>query len=85
MPIVCCGQRYVPAGEVVYLEMHRLLFGEAGAVRAYCCVARTIAVAIAKVLGLPVGHHIDDFAASSGLAIATSHPTSGSLLRRSWR
>ena len=54
-------QAYVPAGEVVYLEMHRLLFGEAGDVVAYCCVARTAAVVIAKVLGLPAGHYIDDF------------------------
>ena len=59
------GQTYVPAGDVVYLEMQRLLFGEAWAITAYCCMARTVAVVIAKVkvLGLPMSHYIDDFLA----------------------
>ena len=57
------GQAYVPAGEVVYLEMHRLLFGKAGAIATYCCVACIVAVIIAKVPGRPVGHYTDNFVA----------------------
>ena len=53
------GEEWVEAGRVVYLEMHRLLFGEAGSVPAYCRVARTIAVTCCKVLGMPCGHFLD--------------------------
>jgi hypothetical protein len=51
----------VPKGELVWLEMSRLLFGEAAAVAAYCLVARTIAIICCKVLLLPTDHYIDDF------------------------
>ena len=47
----------------MYLEAFRLLFGEAGAVAAYCLTARMVAIIIAKVLRLPPGHYIDDFIA----------------------
>lgn len=52
---------FVPSGTVVYLEMARLLFGEATAVGAYYLIARTIAVACCKVLSLPTDHYFDDF------------------------
>ena len=51
------------AGTVVYLEFSRLLFGEAGAVAGYCCPARTVAVAITRVLLVPADHYVDDFSA----------------------
>ena len=54
-------QQHVPAGQVVYLEALRLLFGEGGAVAAYCLTARIVAMVIAKVLHLPLGDYIDDF------------------------
>ena len=37
---------FVPEGQIVYLEMWRLLFGEAGSVPGYCCVARVIVVVL---------------------------------------
>ena len=55
---------FVPAGEVVYLKMWRLLFGEAGSVAGYCCVARAIVVILAKVLALAYGTCVDDFGAA---------------------
>ena len=54
------GGEWVEEGRVVYLEMFRLLFGEAGSVPAYCLVARTIAVICCKVLGMPCDHFYDD-------------------------
>ena len=48
--------------------MHRLLFGEAGAVAAYCLVVRTVALAICKALGLPTSNYIDDFSTNYLLA-----------------
>ena len=47
---------WVEAGTVVFLEMHGLLFWEAGLVGAYCLVATTIAV----VLDLPCDHLMDN-------------------------
>ena len=57
------GDTFVPAGGVVYLEFSRLLFGEAGAVAGYCCPARVVAVALARVLLVPADHYVDDFSA----------------------
>ena len=57
------GDTFVPAGGVVYLEFSRLLFGEAGAVAGYCCPARVVAVALARVLLVPANHYMDDFSA----------------------
>ena len=53
----------VPAGDLVYLEMGRLLFGEAGSVPGYCCVARVIVVVLCKVLALANGAYMDDYGA----------------------
>ena len=55
------GDTFVPAGTLVYLEFGRLLFGEAGAVTGYCCPARVVAVVLARVLGVPADHYVDDF------------------------
>ena len=51
---------FIAAG--YFLEMHRLLFGEAGAVASYCGISRLLTVAITSVLALPVAAYIDDFA-----------------------
>ena len=55
---------FVPAGEVVYLEMWCLLFGEVESVAGYCCVARAIVVILAKVLALANGTYNDDLGAA---------------------
>ena len=54
---------FVPAGDIVYLEMWRLLFGEGGAVAGYCCLSRAVVVILCKVLALANGAYIDDFGA----------------------
>lgn len=51
----------MPDGHVVYLELFRLLFGEAGAVAAYCLVARTAALCCNLAIGVPTNHYVDDF------------------------
>ena len=58
------GREWVPSGRVVFLEMHCLLFGEAGAVAPYCMVARTNALACCAVLLMAVDHYIDGFIAA---------------------
>ena len=55
---------FMPAGEVVCLEMWRLLFAEAGPAAGYCCVAHAIMVILAKVPALANGAYIDDFGAT---------------------
>ena len=55
------GRHWIPEGDVVYLELWRLLFGAAGAVAAYCLVARTIALCRCAVLLVPTNHYVDDF------------------------
>ena len=52
---------FAAAGDFVFLEMYRLLFGKAGAVPAYCGISRLLTAVIAKVLPLPAGTYIDDF------------------------
>ena len=54
-------QTFIAAGDLVFLEMHRLLFGEAGAVAAYCGISRLVVAVVAKVLALPVGAYIYNF------------------------
>ena len=54
------GGEWVEGGRLVYLEMHQLLFGQAGSMPAYCLVARTTAVICCKVLGMPCDHFMDD-------------------------
>ena len=55
---------FVSAGEVVYLEMWCLLFGEGGSVAGYCYVAPAIVAILVKVLDLASGAYIDDFGAA---------------------
>ena len=65
-------ETFVEAGRIIFLEMFRLLFGEAAAVAAYCLVARTIALLCCKVLDIPVGHYIDNFGAVYALLDRTA-------------
>ena len=60
---VAGAEVFVPSGDLVYLEMGRLLFGEAGSVPGYCCVARVIVVVLCKVLALANGAYMDDYGA----------------------
>ena len=57
------GREWVPARRVVFLEMHCLLFRDAGAAAAHFMVARTIALACCAVV-LAVNHYIDDLVAT---------------------
>ena len=54
---------FVDEGDVVCLEMWRLLFGEGGAVPGYCCLSRAVVVILYKVLALANGAYIDNFGA----------------------
>ena len=52
---------FVAGGDFAFLEMYRLLFGEAGAAPAYCGISRLLTAVTTKVLALPAGAYIDDF------------------------
>ena len=60
---VAGSEVFVPAGNLVYLEMWCLLFGEAGSVPGYCCVARVNVVVLCKVLALANVAYMDDYGA----------------------
>ena len=47
---------FVAAGNCIFLEMQRLLFGEAG-----CTISKLVIATVAKVLFLPATAYIDDF------------------------
>ena len=54
-------QVFVEEGDFVFLEMLLLLFGEGGAVVGYRSIW-LLTIVISKVLALPVGAYIDNFA-----------------------